>query len=168
MEQLTRTLRKRIVNSTGSTRREHPGQDAIDIISTATVIVTSEDPAHPIENIFDNAEKAGGSRWIAADAGEQYIILDFDSPQTIHKIALTIEEPDTQRTQELTVSISADGGKTYQEVIRQQYNFSPPGTTWERETWTLPATKASCLRLDLLPDKNGKPCRATISSLLLY
>ena len=41
------------------------------------------------------------------------------------------------RTQVLHVSVSRDGGQTYQELRRQEYTFSPPGTTFEREEWTV-------------------------------
>ena len=64
------------------------------------------------------------------------------------------------RTQELQLAVSSDGGTTYREVIRQEYNFSPPGTTFEREDWAVPASGVTHLRLQIRPDKGGKPCRA--------
>ena len=49
----------------------------------------------------------------------------------------------------------------------QEYNFSPPGTTFEREDWMVPAEGVTHLRLWIKPDKGGKPCRATLTSLAL-
>lgn len=167
MKDLSRTLRKRIINTT-SVPAPSPGQAAIDIPAVATVIITSEDPSHPIENIFSNDDQTGTHRWVAANPGEQYVILDFDTPQTIRRINLAIEETEIQRTQELTIAISSDHGKTYQELIRQEYNFSPPETTWERETWQVSADRVCQLRLHITPDKSRKPCRATVTSLILY
>jgi hypothetical protein len=71
------------------------------------------------------------------------------------------------RTQELHLSTSCDGGQTYRELLRQEYNFSPPGTTFERERWTVTAAGVTHLRLVIRPDKGDKPCRATLTSLVL-
>ena len=60
-----------------------------------------------------------------------------------------------------------DGGRTYGEVLRQEYHFSPPGTTFERENWEVRVEAVTHLRLVIKPDKGGKPCRATITSLVL-
>jgi hypothetical protein len=63
------------------------------------------------------------------------------------------------------LAASCDGGRTYRELLRQEYNFSPPGTTFEREDWSVKAEGVTHLRLSIRPDKGGKPCRATITSL---
>jgi hypothetical protein len=63
------------------------------------------------------------------------VIRLFDSPQTIRKIGVEIEELAVSRTQELSVSVSSDGRGTYRELVRQEFNFSPPGTSFERELW---------------------------------
>lgn len=99
--------------------------------------------------------------------GEQCLILDFETPQTINEIVLAIEEREEQRTQELAIFISSDGGRSYQQAIRQEYNFSPPETTCEHETWSVAAKRVTHLRLQIKPDKSGKPCRATLRSPLL-
>lgn len=169
MEELPRTLSKRIINTadvpTAGDNQATPA--AIDITAVATVIITSEHPDHPIDNIFNNPDQTGGRRWVAAEPGEQWLILDFDTPQSIYQIVLAIEEREEQRTQELAISISRDGGHSYHEVIRQEYNFSPPGTTCEQETWSVATKPVTHLRLQITPDKSGKPCRATLCSLLL-
>ena len=167
MEEQSRALRKRIVNTALVPAARH-NHTALDITAVATVNVTSEDPAHPIDNVFNNHDESGARRWVAEDTGEQCLILDFDKRQTIRQITLVIEETAVQRSQESTISISSDGGRTYQELIRQGYNFSPPGTTCERETWSVSAERVSHLRLQIKPDKSGKPSRATLTLLTLH
>ena len=138
-----------------------------DISAVATVLVSSEDPRHPIDHAFDGQRGPGASRWIAAQSGEQTLILAFDTPQTIRKILIEIEEPEITRTQEMAVSVSQDGGQTYRELVRQEYNFSPPGTTLEHEEWSIKADAISHLQLKIKPDKGGKAGRATLTTLAL-
>jgi hypothetical protein len=78
-----------------------------------------------------------------------------------------VEEPEVSRTQELRLSVSHDGGQTYRELRRQEYHFSPSGTTFEREAWTVLAEGVTHLQLWMKPDKGGKPCRATLTALVL-
>jgi hypothetical protein len=78
-----------------------------------------------------------------------------------------IEEPEVNRTQELVLALSHDGGQTYQTLLRQEYNFSPPGTTFEREEWTVMAEGVTHLQLVITPEKGGKSHRATLTSLAL-
>jgi len=141
--------------------------DIATIATVATVQATSETPEHPIDNAFDEHRGPGGTRWIAGESGEQTVILAFDAPQTINQILLEVEEPEFARTQELHLSLSCDGGKTYEELLRQEFNFSPAGTTFERETWTVSAQGVTHLRLVIKPDKGGKPCRATLTSFVV-
>ncbi len=158
-------LRKHIVKAPPSHPVPEPGE--MDITATATVQVTSEDPAHPIEHVFDTRRGPGGSRWVAAEPGEQTLILAFDTPQTIHQTIVEAEELEVSRTQEFRLSVSHDGGQIYRELRRQEYNFSPPGTTFEREAWTVLAEGVTHLQLWMKPDKGGKPCRATLTALVL-
>ena len=144
-----------------------PPTGEMDIAATATVQVTSEDPTHPIEHVFDHQRGPGGSRWVAAEPGEQTLILAFDTPQTIHRTIVEVEEPDVNRTQELQLSVSHDGGQSYRELRRQDYTFSPPGTTFEREDWTVLAEGVTHLHLWLQPDKGSTPCRATLTALIV-
>jgi len=158
-------LRKQIIRSQPEDTAPTPG--GIDIAAVATVLVTSEDADHPIDHAFDDLRSPGGSRWIAGVLGEQTVILAFDSPRAIRRVAVEIEELEVARTQELQLAVSRDGGQTYREVLRQEYNFSPPGTTFEREDWAVLAAGVTHLRLVIRPDKGGKSCRATVTSLVL-
>jgi hypothetical protein len=101
-------LRKHLLTDGPGVSHSWPG--AKDIAARATVLVTSEAPAHPIDHAFDDQRGPGGSRWVAGAPGEQTLILAFDTPQTLHTIRLEVEERDVPRTQELAVALSRDGG----------------------------------------------------------
>jgi hypothetical protein len=158
-------LRKQIVPRRSGESLTLHGE--ISIPDLATVQVTSEDRDHPIDNAFDQTRGPGGSRWIADGPGEQTVTLLFDSPQTIRKIGVEVEELSVSRTQELSLSVSSDGGQSYRELVRQEFNFSPPGTSFERELWSVSAEAVTHLRLEIKPDKGGRVGRATLTSLAL-
>lgn len=150
--------------------RHQPAPDAreIPVSSVATVFVTSEDAAHPIEHAFDHLRGPAGTRWIAEQPGEQTIAVAFDTPQTIHRVIVEVEEREVSRTQELDVSVSRDGGRHYQELRRQEFNFSPVGgATFEREDWAISEADVTHLRIRIRPDKGGGPCRASMTALIL-
>ena len=63
------------------------------------------------------------------------LILQFDTPQCLRQITLEVEETEVSRTQELQLAVSADGGRSYCELVRQEFNFSPPNTTFEHRVW---------------------------------
>ena len=158
-------LRKKVLTDFSFPSASH--LHGIDIAASATVGVTSEAPDFPIDNIFDDRGGPGASRWQAAEPGEQRVMLAFDTPQRIRTICVEVEEQEVSRTQALSISFSQDSGQTYQEAIRQEYNFSPPGTTFEREEWALAAEGVTHLQLRIIPDKGGKPCRATVTTFAL-
>ena len=140
---------------------------AKDIPTLATVLVTSESSEHPVDNLFDGRDGPGGSRWIASADGEQSVIVAFDAPQTIRAVGLETEEPHASRTQELCLSLSRDGGQTYRDVLRQEFTFSPGGSTFEREDWRVPADGVTHVRVAIRPDKGSAPGRATLTSLTI-
>jgi len=158
-------LRKQILGRPPTIPSRLPGEK--DIAALATVSVTSEAADHPVDNVFDGRRGPGGTRWLAADPGEQMLVLAFDAPQAIRTISLEVEERDASRTQELHLALSQDGGQTYGEVVRQEYNFAPPGTTFEREQWSVNAHGITHVQLVIKPDKSSRPCRATLTSLVL-
>ena len=82
-------------------------------------------------------------------------------------VCIEVEENQTERTQELQLALSLDGGKNYSELVRQEYNFSPPATTFEREVWNVSTQGVTHLRLWIKPDKSNRPCRASLTALWL-
>ena len=139
----------------------------IDVAEVATVQFSSEQNDHPIDHVFDQSRGPGGSRWIAGAPGTQTVILVFDTPQTITRVGVEVEEDAVSRTQELSLSVSEDEGRTYRDLVRQEFNFSPPHTTFEREVWSVAALRVTHLRLEIKPDKAGRVGLATLTSLSL-
>ena len=158
-------MRKQILKSNPATSAPLLGE--LDVATLATVAVTSETADHPVEHAFDNRRGPGGSRWVAETAGEQTLILAFDAPQDLRQVSVEVEENQASRTQELQLAVSHDGGNTYRELLRQEFNFAPPGTTFEREEWTVAAGGVTHLRLRIKPDKGDRPCRASLTTLSL-
>ncbi|MCU0572735.1 MAG: hypothetical protein MUC41_07040 [Syntrophobacteraceae bacterium] len=156
-------MRKRII--TGETQgAPPPGEDWLDLESLAQVELTSEDASHPIES----ALKAGeGSGWRAAEPGRQTVRLLFDEPRRVKRIHLVFHEDGQQRTQEILLRWSSDGGRSYREIVRQQYNFSPPETTWEIEDFAVEIVGLTVLEILISPDVSGRPARASIAQLRL-
>jgi hypothetical protein len=160
-------MRKQIVR-TPSPPAVLSSRHDVDVATLATVLVSSETPEFPVDNVFDGHYGPGGTRWIAAEPGEQVLTVAFDTPQLLQGIVLEVEEREVERTQELSVALSADGGQTYRELLRQEYTFSPAGATFEREEWTVPSQEVTHVRLRIKPDKGGRPCRAALTTLALH
>jgi hypothetical protein len=158
-------LRKRVI--TKPSRAPSPIEGSIPIEDIAVVEVTSEQPHHPIDHAFDSSRGPGATRWVADVPGTQLVTLVFDRPQTIRQIGIEVEETEVGRTQELSVAASSDDGRTYRELIRQEFHFSPPGTTFERESWSVSAGAVTHLQLEIKPDKGGEIGRATLTSVTL-
>ncbi|MGE0679501.1 MAG: hypothetical protein AB7P69_01140 [Candidatus Binatia bacterium] len=159
-------MRKQIVQATSLTSTS-PSSQELNVADLATVLVTSEASDFPVENAFDDRRGPGGSCWAAVEPGEQTLTVAFDVPQTLRRIVLEIEEREVERTQELSVALSEDGGQTYRELLRQEYTFSPSGATFEREEWSVPARKVTHVQVRIKPDKGNRPCLATLTTLAL-
>jgi hypothetical protein len=138
--------------------------DWLDIDSTAVVEVTSEDWAHPVDAALLPGEKRG---WRAAGSGVQTIRLSFDNPQRLRRVWLEFEESEIERTQEFVLRWSPDGGQSYREILRQQWNFSPPETVHESEDYAVDLSGVTVLELCIVPDKSGGEARASLLRLRL-
>jgi len=120
-------MRKRIINQ-GAEGASTADKHWLDLEGLAQAEVSSEDAAHPIESaLIPNT----GSGWRAAQPGKQTVRLLFDKPQKIRSIRLVFQEIEQERTHEFVLRWSSDNGQSCREIARQQYNFSPPGTTRE-------------------------------------
>ena len=107
-------------------------RDWLDLERYIQIEVTSEDAAHPIELAHLHT---GAQGWRAEGPGEQTIRFLFDAPAKLRWVRLVFREDVQGRTQEFVLRWSPDGGRTYREIVRQQYTFSPPGTTREIEEY---------------------------------
>lgn len=130
----------------------------------ASVEVTSEDESHPIESALLTGV---GTGWKASQPGKQTIRLLFDQPQRIRLIKLVFDEPVKARTQEYVLRWSQSGGGPYQDILRQQFNFSPPGNARESELYSVNLDDVSALELNIIPDISGGDARASLSCLQL-
>ena len=138
-------------------------RDWLDVGSVASVEITSEDRAHPIESALLAGEKRG---WRAAEPGPQTVRLLFDKPQRLRRIWLVFEETETQRTQEFVLRWS-DAGHSFREIVRQQWNFSPPITIREVEEYRVELSDVTVLELVIVPDISRGAVRASLTSLRL-
>lgn len=156
-------MRKRII---APVRQETalPAQDWLNVEALADVEITSEDPAHPIESAL---LPGGTSGWRAAGPGTQTIRLLFTSPQRLRRIWLSFVEARTERTQEYVVRWSADGGQSFREIARQQWNFSPQGATCETEDHHVELPAVTVLELSIVPDISGGSACASLAQLRL-
>src|SRR2546425_12848897 len=114
-------MRKRLITPIP---QDAPPRDEgwLDLDGAAVVEVTSEEKDYPVESALVSGEMRG---WRAASPGTQTIRLLFDQPQRLRRISLVFEETETERTQEFVLRWSPDGGRSFREIVRQQWNFSP-------------------------------------------
>jgi len=156
-------MRKRMISS----RLQQPpllDQGWLHLEDIAVIELTSEDAAHPIEGALLPGDASG---WRAAQPGEQTIRLIFDQPQRLKGIWLHFEESEIARTQEFVLRWSSDGGRSLQEIVRQQWNFSPPATTVEIEDYHVELPGVTVLELNIIPDKSGGQARASLRQMAL-
>lgn len=154
-------MRKRIIDpdlkNISSTDEEW-----LDLRHQAQVELTSEDAANPIEGALDIS---GGLGWRASQAGKQMIRIIFNEPQKVRRIQLLFEEDQQARTQEFVLQWSSDGGQSYREIVRQQYNFSPSHATRELEDFIVDLTGVTAIELIIVPDINNGNAPASLAHL---
>ena len=139
-------------------------KDWLNIDGLAEVEITSEDAAHPIESALLPGHASG---WRAAGPGKQTIRLLFDSPLRIRRIWLSFVETHTERTQEYVLRWSPDGGQSFREIVRQQWNFNPQGATSETEHHHVELLAVTVLELNIIPDISGGNALASLAQLRL-
>jgi hypothetical protein len=139
-------------------------QDWLNVEGLAEVEFTSEDAAHPIESALLPGRDSG---WRAAGPGKQTIRLLFAHPQRLRRIRLNFVETDTERTQEYVLRWSPDGGKSFREIVRQQWNFNPQCATRETEDHHVELPAVTVLELSIVPDISGGNAIASLAQLRL-
>jgi len=137
-------------------------QDWLNVERLADVEVTSEDPRYPIEAALVPGR---GSGWRAAEPGGQTMRLLFTSPQRLRRIWLVFAESTIERTQEYVLRWSSGGGQSFHEIVRQQWNFSPQGATWETEDHRVELSDVAILELSIIPDTSGNLAFASLVQL---
>ncbi len=156
-------MRKRLITPSPQDAAAHH-EGWLDLDRFAMVEVSSEDKDYPVESALAG-EKVRG--WRAADSGTQTIRLIFDRPQRLTRIALVFEETETSRTQEFVLRCSGDDGRSFRDIVRQQWNFSPPNATREVEEFQVALSDVAVLELVIVPDISRGSARASLTSLRL-
>jgi hypothetical protein len=156
-------VRKRLITPTPENIRTR-SEGWLDVERAAEVEVTSEDRDCPIEAVFSSGDASG---WRAAAPGKQTIRLVFDQPQRLRCICLVFEENEADRTQEFVLRWSADGGRSVKEIVRQQWNFSPPRSVREVEEYRVQLSGVTVLELIITPNISGGVARASLKNLRL-
>ena len=123
-----------------------------DLERIARVEISSEDEQFPIEHALGKKATTG---WRAAETGPQLIRLHFDEPLNIKRIQLHFVEKAAERSQEFAVF--AGSGTELKEVVRQQWTFSPHGSTEEIEDYTVNLSGITTLELRIDPDRSHDP-----------
>jgi hypothetical protein len=154
-------MRKRLIPPTLETVRPE-GEGWLDLERAAAVEVTSEEENFPVESALVLEETRG---WRAAIPGTQTIRLVFDQPQRLRHISLVFEETETTRTQEFVLRWSSRVGHPFREIVRQQWNFSPPETIREVEEYHVELSEVTVLESIITPDISGGMARASVKSL---
>jgi hypothetical protein len=157
-------MRKRVVDRSSKKETLSIDQRWLDLEHLAEVEITSEEVGRPIESALTGGSGPG---WQADEAGEQTIRLLFDHPQTVQRIHLAFEEDNLERTHQFVLRWSADGGRSFREIVRQQYTFSPPDTTREVEDYAVNLDKVTVLELSIIPDISRGDARASLTWLRL-
>jgi hypothetical protein len=156
-------MRKRLITPTPESIRTR-SEGWLDVERSAVVEVTSEDKDFPVESVFGSGNAPG---WRAGAPGSQTIRLIFDRPQTLKCISLVFEESETVRTQEFVLRWSSDRGSTVREIVRQQWNFSPPGSMREEEEYQVQRLGVTVLELSIDPNISGGDAHASFKNLRL-
>jgi hypothetical protein len=151
-------MQKRLVDAPG--QRSVAEESWLDLEAMAQVELTSEDTARPIEGALLANGQPG---WRAAEPGIQSIRLLFHQPQRLRRILLRFDEPASERTQEFALRWSPDGGRSSRELVRQQYSFSPDGSTSEVEDLNVDLASVTALELTINPDQGRGEAYACLS-----
>jgi hypothetical protein len=150
------------------TKREHvqasgpSGQNWIGTDLISTVQVSSEDPATPVENIFDPENEIG---WRAGEPGEQRIRITFHKPVHLRRIQLEFVERREERTHEFVLRWAENPDGELTEIVRQRWNFSPRGSTREYEDYNVSLDHVEVLELVINPNISRPDAIASVAHL---
>jgi len=155
-------MRKRIIDQADKAQQPRPEAGWLDLERIAEVEITSEDPSFPIESAL--ALEAEGQGWRAAEPGEQIVRIVFDAPTAVHRISLQFVETQTARTQEFVLRWAAKRKEPFREIVRQQWTFSPNGSTREIEDYQVNLADLGVLELAIKPEISGGNARASLAA----
>ena len=154
-------MRKRVLDSVPLSSDAADGRGWLDLQELAEVEVTSEADGYPVESAFSFG---AGPGWRAASLGKQQIQLVFDQPQSIQRMRLEFSESEVARSQEFTVRWSGGPDEPLKEIVRQQWNFSPDGSTVESEEYAVDLKAVSIIELTIDPDRGAGEALAQLTA----
>jgi len=73
----------------------------------------------------------------------------------------------TSRTQEFVLRWRSEADQVFSEIVRQQWNFSPPQTGREIEDYRVDLASVKVLELVIVPDIGGGSTLASLENLRL-
>ena len=155
-------MRKRIVERRDNTAAP---AGALPIESIAQVEVTSEHPEFPIEAALSEGGRHG---WRAGAPGEQRVAVIFDQPERVRKMTLKFIETDRPRTHEFVLTWSSDADGAAHVIVRQQWTFSPGGSTTESETYEMDLHGVRKVELTIKPDLRDNAAIATLTEWRIF
>ncbi len=124
-----------------------------DLERIARVEVSSEEEMFPIENALVQRVTTG---WRASRTGPQVIRMFFDEAVAVRRIQVHVVERAVERSQEFAVYAGASAAEL-REVVRQQFTFSPGGSTEEMEEFQVVLDGVRVLELRIDPDRAHDP-----------
>lgn len=155
-------MRKRIMGRKDAEPQDPSDSGWLGLEQLATVEVSSEHPDYPIEGALTPGDSRG---WRASQTGNQEIRIIFDTPLRVHEIQLRFHEPVCERTQEFFLRWSPAGSQVTTEIVRQQWNFTPDGSTTEAEDYLVNLENLSVLELAIVPDISRREVTASLATL---
>jgi hypothetical protein len=77
------------------------------------------------------------------------------------------KEAETSRTQKFMLRWYSETDQDFREIVRQQWNFSPPQTGREIEDYQVDLASVKVLELVIVPDIDGGSTLASLENLRL-
>ena len=159
-------MQKEIIGHSAIAGKAHDPAQWLDLESIARVEITSEDKAFPIENAMSMNPECNELGWRAAGTGPQTVALVFTVPTHLRRIFAEFIEHGAERSQEFVLRYWS-AKETGREIVRQQWNFSPTGSSQEVEDYTVDLDGVTRLEMTIDPDRGPGECRATLNALRL-
>ncbi len=156
-------MRKRLIADRQPEAAQAPA-DWLRLDELAEVEISSEEAAHPIEAAL---LAAAGNGWRASLPGRQTIRLVFAQPQRLRLISLRFVETACQRTQEYLLRWSGDGGQSFHDIVRQQWNFDPREASTQTEQHRVDLAAVGVLELIITPDIADPQAIASLAEMRL-
>ncbi|MHB8302857.1 MAG: hypothetical protein ACYDC6_08490 [Acidobacteriaceae bacterium] len=163
-------MRKQLIGSPEAEKAAAEVGAWLDLEVLAEVELTSEDPQFPVEGALSKHRgsaadaTANHAGWRAAAVGPQTLRFRFNPPQMLRKVRLRFVEENVERSQEFVLRcVTATGA--VREIVRQQWTFSPGGSSQEIEEYSLNQDAISVLELVVDPDRGRYRVCATLAEL---